>query len=188
MKKTIKKSIEESIAIKQKVFEDLSDSIEAAVNVIVDSLKKGGKLILFGNGGSAADAQHIACELVGRFRKERKPIAAVALSTNTSNLTCIANDYDYSEVFSRQIEAIGKKDDIALGISTSGSAANVIAAINKAKGMDIKTIALTGKDGGELAKQADLSLIVPSNSTPRIQESHITIGHVICQLVEESLS
>jgi len=155
---------------------------------MIESIKKGGKVILFGNGGSASDSQHIAAELVGRFRKERSALAAIALTTNTSILTSLANDYSYEIVFSRQIEALGQKNDIAIGISTSGKAKNVAAGIKQAKKMGIKTIALTGGDGGELAKLADISLIVPSLVTARIQEAHITLGHIICELVEQEFA
>ncbi|MCX5706188.1 MAG: SIS domain-containing protein, partial [Candidatus Omnitrophica bacterium] len=140
----------------------------------------------FGNGGSASDAQHIAAELVGRFRKERKGLAAISLTTNTSILTSLANDYGYDIVFARQIEALAEKFDLAIGISTSGKAKNVALGIKQAKKMGLKTIGLTGGDGGELAKLVDISLIVPSSVTARIQEAHITIGHIICELIEEA--
>jgi D-sedoheptulose 7-phosphate isomerase len=142
---------------------------------------------LFGNGGSASDSQHIAAELVGRFKKDRNGLPAIALTTNTSILTAIANDYGYEIVFSKQVEALGGKNDIAIGISTSGKAKNVANGIRQAKKMGMKTVALTGADEGELVKLADVSLIVPSSVTARIQESHITIGHIICELAEEAL-
>jgi len=142
-------------------------------------------VILFGNGGSASDSQHIAAELVGRFKKDRTSLAAIALTTNTSILTSLANDYGYEIVFAKQVEALGQKDDIVIGISTSGKAKNVALAIKQAKKMGLKTVALTGGDGGELAKLADISLVVPSLITARIQEAHITIGHIACELVEE---
>jgi D-sedoheptulose 7-phosphate isomerase len=154
---------------------------------MIDSLKKNGKVILFGNGGSASDAQHIAAELVGRFKKDRTALAALSLTTNTSVLTSLANDYGYEVVFSKQVEALGQKNDVIIGISTSGKAKNVANGIKQAKKMGLKTVALTGGDGGELTKLADVSLIVPSSITARIQEAHITIGHIICELVEETL-
>ncbi len=153
-----------------------------------DCLKKDGKVMFFGNGGSASDSQHLAAEFVGRFKKERKPLPALALTVDTSILTSLANDYGYEVVFARQIEALGQKNDIAFGISTSGKAKNVACALKQAKKMGIFTIALTGGDGGELAKIADISLIVPSAVTARIQEAHITIGHIICDLVENELT
>jgi len=188
MKEKIANIINESIQIKKELLSKTQiDKILEVVNIITNSIKNGGKLILFGNGGSAADSQHIAGELVGRFQKERRGIAALALTTNTSNLTAIANDYGFELTFARQIEAIGKKGDVVIGISTSGKAHNVIAAVIKAKEMEIKTVALTGGDGGELAELTDISIIIPSKRTPRIQEAHITIGHIICELVEEEL-
>jgi D-sedoheptulose 7-phosphate isomerase len=163
------------------------DTIRNMASQIIDALKKGGKIMVFGNGGSAADAQHMVCELVGRFKKERKGIPAISLAVNTSNLTAIANDYSYDESFKRQIEALGSKNDIAFAISTSGNAKNVIEAVKKAKEIGIKVIALSGKAGGELSKCADMSLIVPSNNTPRIQESHILIIHILCEIIENNI-
>lgn len=185
-KKRIEEIIREGVTIKERLIKLQADNIEKAAQLIISSLKKGGKLILFGNGGSAADAQHIAAELVGRFKKERKALPAIALTTNTSILTAIANDYGYEQVFKRQVEALAGKNDVVFGISTSGNAKNVIEAVESAGRMGIVTIGLTGGDGGELAKAAGLSIIVPSENTPRIQESHITIGHIICELVEEA--
>ncbi len=154
---------------------------------ITTSINKGGKLLLFGNGGSAADAQHIAAEFVNRFLKERKPLPAISLSTDTSILTAVSNDYDFDQVFSKQIAAIGKQEDIALGISTSGNSPNVLKAIELAKEIGIKTAALTGNTGGQLAEVADLAIISKSNETPRIQETHILMGHILCELVENNL-
>ena len=140
-----------------------------------------------GNGGSASDSQHIAAELIGRFKKDRVALAAIALTTNTSVLTSVANDYGYAEIFAKQIEALGKKNDVVVAISTSGKAKNVISGIKQAKKMGLKTVALTGGDGGEIAKLTDISLVVPSLVTARIQEAHITIGHIVCELVEQAL-
>ena len=188
MEKKIAKILKESIAVKEKILKDQISIIAKMAELIIKSLKSGGKLIVFGNGGSACDSQHIAAELVGRFQKERRPLPAISLNTNVSTLTALANDYGYAVVFSRQIEALAKSGDIIMGISTSGKAENVNLAMQKAKSMGIKTLALSGKDGGKLAKLADLALIVPSNNTARIQEAHITIGHILCGLAEDALA
>jgi len=187
MKKEIRAIINESIAVKEKLLEDaLIAPIIGLTKAVISCLKKGGKIILFGNGGSAADAQHIAAELVGRFIKERKALAAIALSCNSSNLTSIGNDYDFKQVFARQIEGLGKSKDLAIGISTSGSSDNVLAGIFRAKTMAMKTAALTGGAGNKLAGIVDISVCVPSKNTARIQEAHITIGHIICELTEKA--
>ena len=188
MRDRIKEILLESIQVKEELLHTKVGEILGIAEVIIDSLKKNGKVILFGNGGSAADSQHIAAELVGRFKKDRNAIAAISLTTNTSILTSLANDYGYDVVFAKQVEALGQKNDVAIGISTSGKAKNVACAIKQAKKMGLKTVALTGGDGGELAKLADISLLVPSSVTARIQEAHITIGHIICELIEQALS
>ena len=157
------------------------------VEVITEALKGGGEILLFGNSGSAADAQHLAAEFVNRFIIERPPLPAIALSTDTSVITSIGNDYSFSDIFAKQIKAIGKPGDIAWGISTSGSSPNVIKAFNEAKKLGMITIALAGKDGGNAEGIVDYPLVVSSNSVPRIQEVHITIGHVICQMVDYKL-
>jgi len=187
MKDTIKARIEESIEAKEKLHESQAENIEAAARAIIGSLRSGGKALIFGNGGSAADSQHIAAELVGRFKKERPPFAAIALTTNTSLLTALANDYGYDLTFSRQVEALGKEGDVAIGLSTSGSSKNVIAALNKAKSMGLKTIGLTGAAGKAMKEICDVTITVGSKDTPRIQESHILIAHIICELVEGEL-
>ena len=187
MRDRIRDIILESIQVKEELLHTSLGKIVEIVDAMIDALKKNGKVILFGNGGSASDSQHIAAELVGRFKKDRTALAGIALTTNTSILTSLANDYGYEIIFAKQIEALGKKNDIAIGISTSGKAKNVILGIKQAKKMGLKTIALTGADGGELAKIADVALIVPSNITARIQEAHITIGHIICEIVEQTL-
>ncbi len=163
------------------------DIIERIANLILYAIKNGNKLMICGNGGSAADAQHMAAEFVNRFLKERKPLAAIALSTDTSNITSIANDYSFDEIFSKQVEAIGKKGDILVGISTSGNSKNVLKAFEVAKNMGITTIGILGKDGGEIAKISDLNFIVNSSTTPRIQEIHIFVIHTICQMVEDNV-
>lgn len=187
MKKEIENYIRDSIKAKDGILKSQIGNIEAAARAIIDSLKAGNKLLVFGNGGSAADSQHIAAELVGRFKKERKALPAIALTANTSILTAIANDYGYDVVFSRQIEALGAKGDVAMGISTSGNSANVIEALKKARSLDLKTIALSGTDGGKMKREADISIVVETKDTPRVQESHIMIAHIICALVEDGI-
>ncbi len=160
--------------------------IEKSAEICINSLNSGGKILLFGNGGSAGDAQHISAELSGRFKKERKALASLALTTDTSALTAIGNDYGYEYVFSRQIEALCNKNDVAIGISTSGNSANVIKALENAKKIGAKTITLTGKNGGVIGEMGDINIIIPSNNTPRIQEMHIMVGHMICALIDET--
>ncbi|MBI5872922.1 MAG: SIS domain-containing protein [Candidatus Omnitrophica bacterium] len=165
-----------------------AEKIEKIALLIVSALKKGNKILIFGNGGSAGDSQHFAAELVGRFQKERKGLAALALSTDTSSLTALSNDYSFDIVFKRQIEALGRPGDIAFAISTSGNAKNILEAVRQANKMKLKTIGLTGKKGGGLSQTAGLSLIVPSNVTARIQESHILIIHILCELIEDAFN
>jgi len=185
MKKKILEKIEASISVKKRLKEGLTDEIEKAIIKVKETLIKGGKILLCGNGGSAADAQHIACEFIEKVERKRRSIPAIALTTNTSNITAIANDDSYEEIFSRQIEGIGKKGDILIAISTSGLSKNIITAVNTAKDMGIYTIGFTGKLGGPLKDIVDLPIIVPSQNTARIQESHILIGHIISEIVEE---
>ncbi len=187
MRERIKDILLESIQVKEEILRSQIGSIVEIAELMIDCLKKDGKVIVFGNGGSASDSQHIAAELVGRFKKDRSALAGIALTTNTSVLTSLANDYGYDVVFSRQVEALGKKNDVVLGISTSGKARNVALGIKQAKKMGIKTVALSGGDGGEIVKLADVSLIVPSKVTARIQEAHITIAHIICEMIEQEL-
>lgn len=187
MRDRIKEILLESIQIKEELLQNNIGQIKEIADLIIDCLKKNGKVILFGNGGSASDSQHIAAELIGRFKKDRNALPAIALTVNTSVITSLANDYGYEVIFSKQIEALGEKDDVAIGISTSGKAKNVANGIKQAKKMGLKTVALTGGDGGELAKLADTSLLVPSSVTARIQEAHITIGHILCELIEQAL-
>jgi len=185
VKEKILEKIEASIQVKKDLEKTLISEIEKVILKVKETLTNGGKILLCGNGGSAADAQHIACEFIEKIKRKRKSIPAIALSTNTSSLTAIANDESFEKIFSRQIEGIGKKGDILIAISTSGLSKNVISAVDTAKNMDIYTIGLTGKDGGELKGIIDLSIIVPSQDTARIQESHILIGHIIAEIVEE---
>ena len=181
--------LKESIAVKKALSGQKSEleKIKKVSEAIVKALRNGRKIILFGNGGSAADAQHIACELSGRFKKERRGLPAITLTANTSALTAIANDYSFDEVFSRQVEGIVNEGDIVIGISTSGNSVNVIKGVEAAKKLGALTTGLTGATGGKLGKVVDICIKVPSNNTPRIQEAHITIGHIICQLVEEGM-
>ena len=180
-------AIEESIAAKREVIDSQISQIIKIAELIIYSLKAGNKLILFGNGGSAADAQHIAAELINRFRRERRALPALALTTDTSILTSISNDYSFDNIFSRQIEALGKRGDVAVAISTSGDSPNVLNGIDKARELGISTVGLTGKGGGNLKNHVNICLNAPSQSTARIQEVHITVAHIICDLVEKAL-
>ena len=183
----IRQQLLESAEIKELLAVECVDSIQKAADILVAAVHKGSRILLCGNGGSAADAQHIATELVSRLRFERKAIPAIALTTNTSIITAIANDYDFAAVFVRQVEAFGRPGDVLIGISTSGNAKNVIQAFEYAGKNRLQTIALTGGTGGALADLADVSIVVPSESVMRIQESHITIGHILCDIVERSV-
>lgn len=187
MKNIVLKAFEESIEVKERFVKENMDGLLTAAQRLATCFAAGHKLLIFGNGGSAADAQHIAAEFVNRFTVERKPLPALALSTDTSILTSISNDYSFDEVFSKQIKALGRKDDIALGISTSGESKNVLVAVETARDMGLYTVGLTGCGGGELARRCDLALIVDSRTTPRIQETHITAGHILCELVDRIL-
>lgn len=187
MRDRIQEILLESIQVKEELLRTNVGQIKDIAELIIEALRKNGKVILCGNGGSAADSQHISAELVGRFKRDRTSLAGIALTTNTSVLTSLANDYGYEVVFAKQVEALGQKNDVLIGISTSGKAKNVALALKQAKKMGIKTVALTGGDGGDIAKLADTSLIVPSSVTARIQEAHITIGHIVCELVEQTL-
>ena len=183
----VKNLLNISADLKKTVAETLSSEILDAAQKIQDRLEAGGKLMLMGNGGSAADAQHIAAELVGRFKKERKAIPALALTVDTSSLTALGNDYGFDTIFERQVEALANKNDTVIGISTSGNSENVVRAINKANSIGAFTIGLLGNDGGKLKDAVNLPIIIPSNDTARIQEVHITIGHIICEIIEEDL-
>jgi len=168
-----------------KTIEQMIPSIDQACQYVCESFKHGNKLLLCGNGGSAADAQHIAAEITGRYKSERKGLPAIALTTDTSALTAIANDYGYERVFARQVEAIARQGDVLIGISTSGNSANVIAALDTARSLGCTTIGLSGREGGEMNRLCDINLVVPSHDTPRIQEVHILIGHIIAQSVDD---
>ncbi|MGQ9693536.1 MAG: D-sedoheptulose-7-phosphate isomerase [Thermodesulfobacteriota bacterium] len=184
MREAIIRIIQESANLKLRFGQKNAEVLSQVVKLIVEAFKAGNKLLLFGNGGSAADAQHIAAEFVNRYLIERPPLPAIALTTDTSILTSISNDYSFQDIFVKQIKALAKAGDVAIGISTSGRSVNVLKGIKGAKEMGLRTIALVGGDGGELAKIADEALIVESASTPRIQEVHITIGHIICEMVD----
>jgi len=177
----------ESARVKLAFLEGHVDLVVRAAEGIAEALRAGGKVLLFGNGGSAADAQHIAAELVNRFLLDRRALPAIALTTDSSIVTSISNDRDYAEVFARQLEALGRKGDVAIGISTSGKSASVVRGIEAACSVPMRTVAFTGGDGGKLVALVDYAFVVPSRSTPRIQEVHATLGHVLCQLVEAEL-
>ena len=183
----VRVQIEDNVKVAGKLIEGYLDAITEAADRIIRAIKDGNKLMLCGNGGSAADAQHIAAEFVNRFRKERRPLAAIALTTDSSVLTSISNDYDYRYCFSKQIKALGKQGDVLVAISTSGQADNVIEAAVAAGEMDIYTIGLTGAGGGQLQDVASFCIKVPSQETPRIQEAHILIGHLICDIIEKAV-
>jgi len=187
MKEIVLEAFEESTRVKERFAKENIDGLLKAAQRLSSCFSADHKLLLFGNGGSAADAQHIAAEFVNRFSVERKPLPAVALSTDTSILTSIANDYSFDEVFSKQIKALGRRDDIAFGISTSGNSKNVVVAMKTAREMGLYTMGLTGCNGGALADCCDLALIVDSQATPRIQETHVTAAHILCELVERIL-
>ncbi len=177
----------ESLEAKRRFFDESSQDVARAARMVIESMTAGGKLLIFGNGGSAADAQHIAAELAFKMGRERDALPALALTTDTSLLTAISNDRSFDFVFARQIQAIGRRGDIVLAISTSGNSPNVIEAVKQAREMEIKTIGLLGAGGGKLAALVDLPLIVPHHETPRIQEVHIAASHIICQLIEDEL-
>lgn len=181
--------IRRSIEVKQLLLSDAAfrDFVAQAAMQIVKSLRAGGKVLLFGNGGSAADAQHLAAEFTGRYLKERRALPALALHGNSSAVTAIGNDYGFDLVFARQMEAFGKEGDVAVGISTSGNSRNVLRALEVARSKGIYTVALTGASGGAMKKVADCVLCIPSEETPRIQECHILTGHIICEIAEELL-
>lgn len=180
------KRIKESIIIKQDILKD-SKEIEKIALVVVESYRNRKKVIIFGNGGSAADSQHIVAELLGKYYIKRKGLPAIALTTNTSSLTAISNDYSFNKIFARQIEALGEPGDVAIGISTSGNSKNVALGLEQAKKIGLIAIGLTGKNGGRLKKIADYCICVPTEDTPRIQEAHIFIGHIMCEIIEKEL-
>ncbi len=187
MENIIPKRFKESGEVKTRFLKENLPRFLEAIKLVSQAFERGNKLLLLGNGGSAADAQHIAAEFVNRFIIDRPPLPAIALTTDTSILTSVSNDSAFQEIFARQIKALGKEGDVVIGLSTSGNSPNVIRALEVAKEMGIKTVALTGNDGGMLAKLADIPLVVSSSSTPRIQETHILVGHILCEMVEHQL-
>lgn len=183
MKTIIKKEISEHIKV-AKTIACLADKIEIAAQLCIDSLRNDGKILIFGNGGSAADSQHIAAELVGRYKVDRKGIPAIALTTDTSTITSISNDFGYEQLFERQVQALANEDDIVIGISTSGKSSNVVNGLKMASKIGCKSIGFSGSNGGEMNQICEINLVVNSEDTPRIQEMHIIIGHIICSLIE----
>lgn len=187
MRNKILKSFKDSISVKQQFVDENIETIMEVSRLIADTLNNGSKLLLFGNGGSACDASHIAAEFINRFQRERPAFPAIALNTDMAVLTSIANDYDYSTIFERQLKALAQEGDVVIAISTSGNSPNVIKAVETAIKKRLKVVALTGAKGDRLASISDYVFAVPSNETPRVQETHITLGHVLCQMVEEIL-
>jgi len=188
MKEQIISRLRESADIKLRFAKESVAEVEEAASIILKSLKSGGKILIFGNGGSAADSQHIAAEFVNRYSRERKALSALALTTDSSILTSIPNDGSFEDVFSRQIEALGNKGDVAWGLTTSGKSGNILKAFKTARALGLRTIAFTGQDKSRVEKAADCCVSVPSKSTPRVQELHITLAHIVCELVEDSLA
>lgn len=187
MTERISAIVSDSLKAKQDFFSAHADDVEHAATMVCDALRSGGKLLVFGNGGSAADAQHIAGELVNRFLQERRALPAISLTTDGGVLTCIANDTGFEKVFARQVEALGNAGDVCLAISTSGQSPNIVAACEQARGQGIKVIGLLGRDGGRVAALCDLALIVQSSDTQRIQETHNLVGHILCELIETEM-
>lgn len=187
MKDAIEAALRESIDVKQELLKTQLGVIEQMAEVLIGCVRRGGKILLCGNGGSAADAQHIAAELVGKLARDRRPLPAIALSTNTSILTAVGNDYGFEHVFARQVEALAASGDVLIALSTSGDSANVLEAVEVARTKGCRTLAFTGADGGRLKSAAEVCLTVPSTKTWHIQEAHITVGHVLCALVEKAV-
>jgi D-sedoheptulose 7-phosphate isomerase len=187
MKNKVIQAFEDSADVKRRFVREHADRIVQMAQLIARAFRDGHKVVLFGNGGSATDASHIAAEFVGRYHRERAPLPAIALGTDMAAITCIANDYDYAEIFARQVTAHGQKGDIAIAISTSGNSPNVLKGVDAARGRGLSTVGWTGGTGGKLAGMVEYPFIVPSTVTARIQESHITLGHVLCELIEETL-
>jgi D-sedoheptulose 7-phosphate isomerase len=186
----VSRNIQESIAVKQAILADqtLLDTVTKVGQELARTLQRGGKILFFGNGGSAADAQHLAAELVGRFEKERRALPALALTANTSTLTAIGNDYSYEAVFARQLEGLGSRGDAAVGISTSGKSPNVLSALRSARKMGITAVGMTGQCSPDMAELVDYCISVPSKRTARVQEGHILIGHILCEIIDHNLA
>ena len=188
MQSTITEEFSEHLKVSKKTMESICKPIEIAAKLCIDSLKNGNKILIFGNGGSAADAQHIAAEIVGRYKTERKGLPAIALTTDTSILTSISNDYSYSSIFKRQVEALANDGDVLIGISTGGTSANVVSALKIAKKLGCQSIGFSGRDGGEFNSVCDINLKAIAEDTPRIQEMHILFGHIICHLIDQAFN
>lgn len=188
MNSHISQCIDQHIKVVEETREVLTDKISEFANILLDRIKNEGTIFWCGNGGSAADSQHLAAELIGRFKRERKAISSIALTTDTSALTAIGNDYSYSEIFKRQVEGLVRRGDVLIGVSTSGNSENVLQAIRAAKRRRAITVGLLGRDGGRLKTECDHCLIVPSDDTARIQECHIMVGHIICDLIEREIA
>jgi D-sedoheptulose 7-phosphate isomerase len=188
MKTTIENEFTSHLETIQTVIGQMEEDLAAASQIAVDTLKRGNKVLLCGNGGSAADAQHIAAELTGRYKSERRGLPGIALTTDTSALTAIANDYGYDRIFDRQLEALANEGDLLIGISTSGNSDNIISALKLAKELGCATVGFSGRDGGKMNEVCDVNLVVPSDNTPRIQEMHILFGHTLCQIIDNELS
>jgi len=187
-KKAIEQEFTSHLQTIQKVIGTMEEDLEKASVLLVETLQRGNKILLCGNGGSAADAQHIAAELTGRYKTERRGLPGIALTTDTSALTAIGNDYGYHRIFDRQVEALAQKGDVLIGISTSGNSENIVSALTLAKEIGCSTLSFTGRDGGAMNEVCDINLVVPSNDTPRIQEMHILFGHTLCQIIDNELS
>ena len=188
MKQTIKNEFLSHLEVINLTIDTMQEKLEQASLLVVETLKNGNKVLLCGNGGSAADAQHIAAELVGRYKSDRRGLPAIALTTDTSILTSVGNDYGYEKIFDRQVEALANKGDLIIGISTSGNSKNIVNVLKLGRELDCKTLGFSGYKGGIMNEFCDINLIVPSNNTPRIQEMHILFGHIICQIVDDELS
>jgi len=188
MKSTISNEFKAHLQTIQAVIGTMEEELQEAAELAIEVLQRGNKILLCGNGGSAADAQHIAAELTGRYKTERRGLAAISLTTDTSALTAIGNDYGFQRVFDRQVEALANKGDLLIGISTSGNSTNIISALTLAKELGCSTLGFSGRDGGEMNKICDINLVIPSNDTPRIQEMHILLGHTLCQIIDNELS
>jgi D-sedoheptulose 7-phosphate isomerase len=187
MEERIHEYARQSVAVKQGFFAQHAATVAEAAELLIEALQAGGKVLIFGNGGSAADAQHIAAELVNRLTYDRPPIAALALTTDTSILTSVGNDSSFDDLFERQLRALGRSGDVALAISTSGNSPNVLRAVTAARQLNIKVVALAGRDGGKLAPLADVALVIEADNTQHIQETHITIGHILCELIQDAI-
>jgi D-sedoheptulose 7-phosphate isomerase len=187
MQNQIKSELTASAALKTKIAAEMAGQIEQAAKIMIDALKNGKKIMFMGNGGSAADAQHLAAELVGRFLMDRKALPSIALTTDTSILTALGNDFGFNTIYKRQVEALGQSGDVLVSLSSSGKSENLVEALKAAKEKGLKTISFSGKSGGPADKASDLSLVIPSNDTPRIQEAQIAIGHILCGLIEKEV-